>query len=122
MAQRIKNPRQIRYNWEIDTAEQASMRYRWAFLVLNSRRECDRIRDKIIEAMACCADMEELESGIVVPNGSLVGRLITLNSERGDIQDKNRIYNTGKWHKDRALGPMNDIELEVYVSRFKVPS
>ena len=66
-------------------------------------------------------ELEELESGIIISRDSLLGKLITLKSNKGiiSLHDKTKIYATKKWYYDRALKPMSDIEFDNYAARFK---
>jgi len=119
------NPRQIRYNKRTDVSEQVDLRHQWTFFIVNARRESKDITQKIVNYFSshtdfsACDELEKLESGIIVPEGSLFGKLITLKSNVGEIRDRSKIYNTKKWHYDRTLKPMSDIELDIYAMKFR---
>jgi hypothetical protein len=115
-----RNPRQIRYKKITNTDYQTQWRYNWMFFILNSRRECKAIEDKLITAMAMCDNVVELESGILVPKSSLVGKLITLDTNVGELPPKRTIYDTPKWYHDRNLRSMNDVELQRYAEKCAV--
>ncbi|NPE26927.1 hypothetical protein HNV12_02905 [Methanococcoides sp. SA1] len=120
------NPRQIRYNMQTDTAEQELLRHYWTFFILNERREASRIQQKVINYFggrdfASCDELTELESGILIREGSLRGKLVTLKSNAGALppKAKEEIYATNKWYRDRTLKPMSDIQFDTYAARFK---
>ncbi|MCD4771001.1 hypothetical protein K8R30_01125 [archaeon] len=121
------NPRQIRYNKQTDISEQIDLRHQWTFFILNARRESRDITQKIVNYFSshtdfsACNELEKLESGIIIPKGSLFGKLITLKSNVGKMEakDYSKIYDTKKWHYDRTLKPMSDIELDIYAMKFR---
>lgn len=122
-----KNPRQIRYNMQIDSSQQTITPCHWTFFILNAEREGSEIAQKISKYFSShtdysiCEELEELESGILVKKDSLLGKLITLKSNIADIRKRDRpqIYDTEKWHYDRRLGPMNYDKLNAYCDRLK---
>jgi len=124
----MKNPRQIRYNKLTDTSTQIGLRHQWTFFILNAKRESEDIKQKIINHFcsntdfSACDELEELESGMIIPQGSLLGRLITLKSNVGKMRTENRskIYDTKKWYFDRRLRPMDDVGLDKYISRLNL--
>jgi hypothetical protein len=122
MSKQKNNPRQIRYNMTTEPYEQAEWGHFWTFFLLNSRRECDRIQEKLLMALAPCGELEKTESGILVPKGSLVGRVITFASTKGRIIDPQAIYKTDKWYHDRGLHPMSGEQFGRYIERFTVSS
>ena len=112
------NQRQVRYNMVTDIGIQERMRHEWSFFILNSKTEIDRIQERILEHLAVCDDLNELDSGILIPKEYLHGRLITFKSEKGKIIDRSKIYDSNKFYKDRNLHPMNDIKFEKYCQKF----
>ena len=114
------SPRQIRYNLQTDTAAQNPLRHQWTFFILNSKRETGIIKQKIIQALSNSDNLVELESGVLVKEGALEGKLITLESEIGEIRTPYSVYASSKWYKDRTLGPMNDVEFAKYCEKYRV--
>ena len=115
----IKNPRQIRFNKKTDTGDQALWKYQHTFFILNTTEQIKIIQGKILEALSQCDELEELESGILIPTKSLHGKLITLKSNTTEIKDRSRVYNTEAWHYDRTLKPMNDVQFDIYCDKFR---
>jgi hypothetical protein len=125
----MANRRQIRYKKITDPSEQDKyLNHRWAFFILNTRREANEIVQKIFENFGSTnfrnyAEPTEQESEVLVKNkSSLRGRLLTLESNVGILEEseKRKIYNVLKnWHRDRRLRPMDEMEFIKYCQQFK---
>jgi hypothetical protein len=110
-------PRQIRYNKKTDTGEQVRQRHEWYFFILNAPREIERLEEKIITQFAPSSNYSKLESGVIVPKGSLHGKLITFQSDWGLIRNKWGIYE-GRFGEDRRLRSMNEDAFIKYLDQF----
>ena len=115
----IRNPRQIRFNKGTNPGEQDLWRYQHTFFILNSREQIKIIQEKVLDELAPCDELEELESDIIIPKGVLQGKLITLKSNTTEIKDRARVYNTESWHYDRTLKPMSDVQFNEYCKQFR---
>ena len=114
------NIRQVKYNMITDTADRLRLRHQWTFLILNTAGEINRIQGRILEQLATCDNLTKLDSGILVPKESLMGRLIYFDCEQGKIEDKDAIYKSRKFYKDRNLYPMDDVQFARYTEQFQV--
>jgi len=114
-----RNPRQIRFNKETISGAQEQWRYQHTFFVLNTEAQVGIIQEKILRALGQCDELEELESGLLIPTGSLHGKLIALKSNTAEIRNKTQVYNTENWHYDRTLRPMNDVDFDTYCEQFR---
>jgi hypothetical protein len=112
---RYDNPRQVRYNMETSTDEQVAMRHQWYFFILNTPIEIGRIQQRILEELATCNNLIQLDSGVIVPKHSLHAKLIQFESNKGEIEDRKKIYNSEKFYQDRNLRPMNEIAFYRYI-------
>ncbi|MBT7102589.1 hypothetical protein HN935_03710 [archaeon] len=113
-----RNPRQIRYNKETISGAQEQWRFQNTFFILNTESQIRIIREKILGALGQCDELEELESGLLIPKGSLHGKLVTVKSNTAEIRDRRRVYNTEAWRYDRTLRSMNDVDFATYCEQF----
>jgi hypothetical protein len=118
MNNQVRNLRQVRYNLETDVGEQIVQRHSWYFFIINTIPETERIKQRIITSLSICNELVDLDIGVIISRHSLHGRLITFKSEKGQVEDFSKIYDSSKIYKDRDLRKMNDVTFSRYVQRF----
>jgi hypothetical protein len=108
--------RQVRYNIRTDTGEQISQRHRWTIAIINQPREIERIKQRFLENLAPAGDFS-FHTKTLIPNSrGLYFEAFSFSSNLGKIEDKEKIYKSNFFYKDRNLFEnRNDISWERYL-------
>lgn len=108
--------RQIRYNLKTDTALQELARHQWIFLVINEPTEIARIRERIYAQLKPYDDFRNLHSGSIPSSGGLCYDFFAFTSERGRIEEPDKIYRSKKFKQDRDLVIRDELGLVRYLA------
>ena len=97
--------RQIRYNMKTDTGEQVRCRHNWIFFIVNDLREISRIRQRILEQLAPIdsESFQELAETQIPSSWGIHYEFLIFSSDKGEIPDYRKIYDSGRFKKDRDL-------------------
>ncbi|VVB84040.1 Uncharacterised protein [uncultured archaeon] len=106
--------RQIRYNRFTSTAEQEFERHKWIFLVINEPRELSRIKERIFSQLKPIS-FKKLGYSAIPLSGGLYYDYFSFTSERGEIEEPNKIYHSKKFKQDRDLTEKRELELLKYL-------
>jgi len=119
----LRQLRQIRYNVETNTDEQAVLRHNWTFFILNEPREIKRLEQRILKTLAPVDEFQELAREQIPNSNGLNYQAFQIKSNKGwlTFDEKRQIYKVDKtqFKHDRQLdsiGQQPDIWFEnIYV-------
>ena len=109
--------RQIRFNRFSGSGEQIRCSHRYVFLLINEPKEIKRIRQRISEQLSPLEDSVNLGEGLIEGSGGLHYEAFAFSTDRKEIPDKDAIYRSKKFKRDRNLREGNDVWVESYVKR-----
>ena len=108
--------RQVRYNFRTNTGEQDFFtRHRWTFLIINEPREIERIRERIYEQLQPVVDLKNLDDGLIKHSEGLHYDFFSFSSEKGKIEEPQKIYASKRFKKDRDLIERDEVGLAKYL-------
>lgn len=100
----VKNiERRISYYVKTDFGDQTNPRHKWTFLVINQPIEVGRIRQKLVEQLAMVSDPVEHYDFQIVDSRGLHCVVFSFLSEKGEMKDKDMIYSSKNFRRDRDL-------------------
>ena len=107
--------RQVRYNIHTSTGEQQFERHKWTFMIINTPTEIERIRERIFRQLELIRD-GNFGKDILPSSGGLYYDCFWITSQRGKLEEPNKIYASKKFKLDRDLFERDELSLNRYLN------
>jgi len=110
--------RGIRWNKSTDTAEQAEVRYRYVFAIINSATEVRRIKEKIWEQLGTICELNQITDYLIPHSRGLHCNMFAFSSPVAEMRNPRDIYdNPSSFRFDRDLLERTEIDSLPYIER-----